>query len=52
MCKRGLKFVAPIVAETTVAEGRFEQVIEEDGQLVPGQGLVREHVDMQVAEMG
>lgn len=33
MCRRGLKFVAPIVAETTVAEGRFS--ISMDGGRVP-----------------
>jgi translocation and assembly module TamB len=33
MCKRGLKFVAPIVAETTVAEGRFS--ITMDGGRIP-----------------
>jgi translocation and assembly module TamB len=33
MCKRGLKFVAPIVAETTVAEGRFSVTM--DGGRVP-----------------
>jgi len=33
MCKRGLKFVAPIVAETTVAEGRFS--ISMDGGRIP-----------------
>jgi hypothetical protein len=33
MCKRGLKFVAPIVAETTVAEGRFS--VNMDGGRLP-----------------
>jgi hypothetical protein len=33
MCKRGLKFVAPIVAETTVAEGRFSVTM--DGGRIP-----------------
>jgi hypothetical protein len=33
MCKRGLKFVAPIVAETTVAEGRF--TVTMDGGRIP-----------------
>ncbi len=33
MCKRGLKFIAPIVAETTVAEGRFS--VSMDGGRVP-----------------
>jgi hypothetical protein len=33
MCKRGLKFVAPIVAETTVAEGRFS--VSMDGGRLP-----------------
>ncbi|HEX5443878.1 MAG TPA: hypothetical protein VFW87_08620, partial [Pirellulales bacterium] len=33
MCKRGLKFVAPIVAETTVAEGRFSVTL--DGGRLP-----------------
>ncbi len=33
MCRRGLKFVAPIVAETTVAEGRFS--VSMDGGRVP-----------------
>lgn len=33
MCKRGLKFVAPIVAETAVAEGRFSVTL--DGGRIP-----------------
>lgn len=33
MCKRGLKFVAPIVAETAVAEGRFSVTM--DGGRIP-----------------
>jgi hypothetical protein len=33
MCKRGLKFVAPIVAETAVAEGRFS--VSMDGGRIP-----------------
>ena len=33
MCKRGLKFIAPIVAETTVAEGRFS--VSMDGGRIP-----------------
>ncbi len=33
MCKRGLKFIAPIVAETTVAEGRFSVTM--DGGRIP-----------------
>ncbi len=33
MCRRGLKFVAPIVAETTVAEGRFS--VSMDGGRIP-----------------
>lgn len=33
MCGRGLKFIAPIVAETTVAEGRFSVTM--DGGRVP-----------------
>ncbi|REK19187.1 MAG: acetyltransferase [Planctomycetota bacterium] len=33
MCKRGLKFVAPVVAETTVAEGRFSVTM--DGARIP-----------------
>jgi hypothetical protein len=33
MCKQGLKFVAPIVAETTVAEGRFSVTM--DGGRIP-----------------
>ncbi len=33
MCKRGLKFIAPIVAETTVAEGRLSVTM--DGGRIP-----------------
>ncbi len=33
MCKRGLKFIAPIVAETTVADGRFSVTM--DGGRIP-----------------
>ncbi len=33
MCKRGLKFIAPVVAETTVADGRFS--VNMDGGRIP-----------------